>query len=248
MHKEVYVIIPALNEAGTIGDLLAGIPASIDGHEVTALVIDDGSTDETADVVRALDVALIQQPANRGKGAAIRRAMDELRAVDANTVAWMDSDGQHLPSSLPAVVRPVLFDGVDLCVGSRYLEAERVDLVPLNRRLVRLITIRAIQAICGTCVTDPYSGFRCFSRAAIDALDLKGSGYETELESCFSVARAGLSFREVPIPRIYGPKTSKMGYRHGALRGRIVVLAGYTRTFLRAWRQRNAPAGVPADG
>ena len=81
--------------------------------------------------------------------------------------------------SLPAVVRPVLLEGIDLCVGSRYLEAGRADSVPLNRRLVRAVSIRVIKAISGYCVTDPYSGFRCFSSAAVDALDLKGCGYET---------------------------------------------------------------------
>jgi glycosyltransferase involved in cell wall biosynthesis len=241
----VFILMPAFNEADKIGHLLPHLPSSVGGHEVRVVVIDDGSTDGTARVARGLGASVIQQPVNQGKGAALCRAMDELGNQDFEALAWMDSDRQHPPSSLPDLVEPVLAGEVDLCVGSRYLASLQPHKAPLNRRLVRAATIRAVRAVTGETVTDPYSGFRCFSKRAAESVNLEGSGYECELESLFSVARVGLRMREVPIPRIYGAATSKMGYKHGALRGRIVVVSGYTRTISRAWRRRKVTPPVP---
>ncbi len=247
--------MPCFNEAGKIGDVLAEMPGSIDGYRVSLLVVDDGSTDDSvAEVGRALDrrpkpdpldVRILPQSVNRGKGAALMRALDLVRFEPFDALVWMDSDGQHLPSYLPDLVRPILRHQADLCVGSRYLGASSCGSVPLNRRLVRLGSIRAIARITGFVSTDPFSGFRAFSRAGLGSVELRGRGYEAELESCFSIGRAQLRFQEVPIPRIYGPGTSKMGYQQGALRGRLKVLAGYARTISAARRQRPTLTVLP---
>lgn len=250
--------MPCFNEAGKIGDLLASMPASVAGRRLTFVVVDDGSSDASVEeVLRCQDasgegdrrdlpeIQLIQLSQNRGKGAALRLAMDVVRSQAFDAVVWMDSDGQHAPDSLVDLISPVLEEGIDLCVGSRYLNGGHSGKVPLNRRIVRWASVWAVSKITGFAVSDPYSGFRCFSRSAFGALELEGDGYEAELESCFSIARAGLGFREVPIPRIYGPGTSKMGYHHGALRGRFEVVVGYSRTIYGAWSEGVATSQLP---
>jgi dolichol-phosphate mannosyltransferase len=234
----VTVVIPCFNEAATIGNLLTQIPRTIGGHAVTVIVIDDRSTDATVERIERVRATLapngcsrvrfLQQSTNQGKGAALRRAMGA--ADDCDALAWMDSDGQHLATSLPDLLGRVLDDGIDLCVGSRYLTTANRQPAPFNRRIVRHFAVRAVRKITKFEVTDPFSGLRCFSRRALNALQLEGDEYEAELESCFSIARAGLRYGEIAIPRIYGPGTSKMGHARGAVRGRLAVVVGYART------------------
>ncbi len=250
------MVIPCFNEAGTIGDLLRAMPPEILGHRVTIVVVDDGSTDQSwqevdrcrSNLAGSLEIQLLRSPSNQGKGAALQVAMDHVRTEPFDALVWMDSDGQHLPTSLEELVRPVVDGEVDLCVGSRYLHRTRQKKAPLNRRLVRSAVRSSVVGITGFTISDPFSGLRCFSRTAFGALQLDGDGYEAELESCFSVARAGLKFCEVPIQRIYGPQMSKMGYRHGAFRGRLIVVASYVRTIYGARAHAPAIAPVGAHG
>lgn len=229
----IFVLMPAFNEATKIRALLGQMPTSIEGHEIATIVIDDGSDDGTPAIARSAGVTVVEQRSNQGKGAALCRGIKEIKGLPVDAVVWMDSDGQHIPAALPALVRPVLNGDADLCVGSRYLNSDQPSHAPLNRRMVRKATIGVLRRLTGFKTTDPFSGFRCFSRAAFDALRLQGCGYESEIESCFSTARNAMTYLEVPIPRIYGPDTSKMGYRHGAIRGRLIVVSGYARTIVR---------------
>lgn len=225
----ILVLVPAFNEAGRIGALLEQVPALVDGTHLEVVVIDDGSTDETSAIASACGVEILHNETNQGKGAALCRGLKELSGRSVDALVWMDADGQHRPGSIPDIVRPVLRGHVDLCVGSRYLTGQQPGSAPFNRRVVRSLVLQTVRWRTGFRVTDPFSGFRCFSRAAYRALTLVGCGYESELESCFSVARAGLTYGEVPIERIYGPGMSKMGYVDGALRGRLRVVRGYAR-------------------
>jgi glycosyltransferase involved in cell wall biosynthesis len=232
------VVIPAFNEAATIDAVLEGLPGKIDGHDVVVIVVDDGSTDDTAAIAERRDVTVIRSAENVGKGCALRTGMEETAPLDLDAVVWMDSDGQHLPGDLEAVAAPVLKGSADMVVGSRYM-SPAVSKAPLNRRMVRGATIPAIRAATGITLTDPFSGYRSFSPRATASLDLKGDCYESELEALFSVWRSGLVVEETPISRIYGRGTSKMGFHRGKLLGRIHVIRGYVRTILRAVMTRS---------
>lgn len=223
------VVVPAFNEAAKIGPLLDAIPREVAGRTVAVVVVDDGSTDGTPDVVAAHGFPVVESDGNHGKGHALRLGMERVCEMDCEAVVWMDSDGQHDPSYLSTLVKPILLEDVDMVVGSRYLTNSSTR-APLNRRLVRKAAIRAIRAIIGLEVSDPFSGYRCFSPKAVNALDLRGDHYESELEALLSVARKGLVVREVSVPRIYGPDTSKMGYHYGDMLGRLMVIGGYAKT------------------
>lgn len=229
------VVMPAFEEERHISRVLAGVPSEILGHDVVVIVVDDGSTDRTAGIARRAGAEVIELGANQGKGMALRAGMKALAAHDPAATVWMDSDGQHAGSAIDDLVAPILDATADLVVGSRYLGDDHPHRAPLNRRMVRRICIAAIRLIGQCAITDPFSGFRAFSPRAVDVVDLVGDRYESELESCFSVGAAGFTVMEVPIPRIYGPHTSKMTHGTSPLRGRWRVLSGYGRTMYRAW-------------
>lgn len=233
----IAVILPAFNEASKVEAVIEALPEWIGGLEVKPVLVDDGSSDGTGDIARTLGVEVLTSPSNQGKGHALRMGIERARSDDPEVLVWMDCDGQHPPESLPDLVAPVLKGSADMVVGSRYL-GPRSGTAPFNRRLVRRVTILALRLITGCQLSDPFSGFRSFSPAAVAALSLKGDGYESELEACLAVRRKGLAVTEIAIPMIYGRDTSKMGQRHGRFLGRLVVISGYVRTLGRGARAR----------
>lgn len=236
----VVVIMPAFNEASKIEAVIEALPQKMGVLEVVPLVVDDGSIDGTGDIARARGVEVLTVPTNRGKGHALRTGIEQVGSVDPEVLVWMDCDGQHPPEMLPDLVAPILEGRADMVVGSRYLGPPS-RIAPLNRRLVRLGTIAALRLITGCRLSDPFSGFRSFSPAAVASLSLTGDGYESELEACLAVRRRGLRVAEIPIPLIYGADTSKMGHRHGRFLGRLAVVSGYLRTLMRGARVRFRP-------
>lgn len=231
----VVVLLPAFNEASHISEVIGALPEKVGGLEVIPIVVDDGSTDGTGLIARRMGVKVLTTPTNRGKGHALRLGIDHVGAFDLDVLVWMDCDGQHPPDLLAGLIAPVLEGRADMVVGSRYLEPQS-GRAPLNRRLVRKGTILALRLITGCRLSDPFSGFRSFSPAAVAVLSLSGDGYESELEACLAVSCRGLRVDEVAIPRIYRGDTSKMGHRHGRFLGRLVVVSGYVRTLMRGAR------------
>lgn len=225
--------MPAFNEAPKIAGVIDSVPVDVLGRRIVLVVVDDGSTDTTADVATDLGATVLRLTQNRGKGSALKRGLSSIRDLGLEAVVWMDSDGQHSTVSLPDLVGPVLDGSADMVVGSRYLSPSPTR-APFNRRLIRRLAVAVIRRMTGLTLSDPFSGYRCFSPAAVDTLDLRGDCYESELEALFCVWRAGMVVTEVPVEKIYGPDTSKMGHHRGRLRGRLAVVGGYARTMLSA--------------
>src|SRR5438309_300286 len=122
----LFVLLPAFNEAAHIGPVVQGVRAvRLDGVEVTPLVVDDGSRDETAEVARAAGATVIAHPKNRGVGAAFRTGRDHALAAGADFLVHMDSDGQVPPSEIPLLYEPVARGEADLALGSRFLDGRR---------------------------------------------------------------------------------------------------------------------------
>jgi glycosyltransferase involved in cell wall biosynthesis len=229
----IYAIMTAFNEAGSLLTLLPRMPATVNGHDLRIIVVDDGSADATADVARAHGCTVIRSEVNRGKGASLRTGLDALTDRHFDAVVLMDSDGQHDPARLAALTEPILDGVAEMVVGSRYLATTKRGQTPWNRYLVRSGTVSVLNTILSTNVTDPYSGYRALTPRAIECITLRGDRYESELEMLFCAKRRGLRVVEVPIPKIYGSATSKMGARKGRVLGRIDVVSRYALTIAR---------------
>lgn len=229
----IYAILTAYNEAEGLRALLPEMPSVVNGHDLSIVLVDDGSTDGTADVAAAHGCTVIRFDVNRGKGASLRAGLASIADALFDAVVLMDSDGQHDPTRIAALTEPILDGSADIVVGSRYLTSNTRGHTPWNRYLVRSGSVMILNGILSMGITDPYSGFRALTPEAIGCVDLRGDRYESELEMLFCARRGGLRLTEIAIPRIYGPKMSKMGARRGNLLGRIEVVSRYALTIAR---------------
>jgi glycosyltransferase involved in cell wall biosynthesis len=223
----IAILIAAYNEAAELRRMLPLIPASLLGHGVVAMVASDGSTDGTVAVARDAGCRTVESCFNRGKGATLRMGIAALADTGYDVLVLMDGDGQHDPADLEQLVLPLLEGSADMVVGSRYTNACGREQAPWNRYAVRCATTTLLSRLLRRRFTDPYCGYRAMTRGTVDLMDLEGDRYQSELEMLFAATEHELDVREVPIAKIYGPHTTKMGARHGAVLGRIDVVGQY---------------------
>lgn len=202
MHlaKTVAVVMPAHNEAAIIGSVLSRIPNRIDSLEVVPIVVDDGSTDKTADVARRQNAYVIRHLTNLGVGAATITGLRAARSLDADIIVTMDSDGQHDPGEIEALVRCLIEGPFDVVIGSRLLHPQGM---PPSRFAANLLLNAITYVVYGKIVSDSQSGFKAFSREALDAMDLTFSGYEICSEIIGEMYRKNLRYKSLPVKAVY---------------------------------------------
>jgi len=210
--------IPAYNEASCVGSVV--VQAGQYADEV--IVVDDGSTDNTASVAALAGATVIQHSPNQGYGAAVQSVLAEARKRDPDVLVLLDADGQHDPHEIPAVIEPIL-RGFDLVVGSREAQKEKT---PAYRRLGQKVLFRATRLASRTAISDSECGFRAFSRRAISKLDLRERGMAVSAETVARAAASGLKITEVPISNIYVRDGSTLNpVRHGVgVLSRVLVM------------------------
>jgi glycosyltransferase involved in cell wall biosynthesis len=223
----ICVVIPVFNEEGPLRSLLHRLPDRIARLPVKVIVVSDGSTDRTEECARDCGVDLVSLPSNSGKGAALKAGLARAAAMEYGYLVTMDGDGQHDVDDLEGLVLPVVAGEYDVTLGSRYLESSRRDRTPLNRYLVRAATIAVLKRATGRLYTDPFCGFRCFSREAVGRIQFHGDQYHGELEAIFDAHLHQLRVTEVAVKRIYTANSSKMGVHGGTLVGRTRAIVQY---------------------
>jgi glycosyltransferase involved in cell wall biosynthesis len=198
---KVAVVLPALDEASTVGSVVAGIPRRIPGVDaVEVIVVDDGSKDETGERAAAAGAdQIIRHPCRRGLVATFNRGVSEALAGGADVVVHLDSDGQHDPAYIPQLIAPILDRRADIVVGVRPLARARE--MPWPRRLGNRLGSWFFGSLLHLRVSDFTSGFRALSRDAVLRLHLV-SDYTHTVESLIQAARLHLSVEEVPVPVI----------------------------------------------
>ena len=190
-------IVPALNEAGSIESVIREIRAEDPDFEV--LVVDDGSTDNTAALAEAAGAKVVRLPFNLGIGGAVQTGLQYAREHDFGIAVQIDADGQHDPSQLPQLLAPLVAGEADVVVGSRFL-GERNYKAPLVRRIGIRVFAAIVSAVVGQPLTDTSSSFRAFGRRAIAyfARDYP-HGFVESVEATVIAARCGLRLKEVPV-------------------------------------------------
>jgi glycosyltransferase involved in cell wall biosynthesis len=209
------VVIPALNERESLPRVLGDLPWDLLREVV---VVDNGSTDGTAEAAREGGARVVIEP-QRGYGRACLTGIAALDATDV--VVFLDADYSDRPEELPAVVAPILEGRADMVIGSRVLgEREPGALLP-QARFGNLLSVTLIRSLCGARYTD-LGPFRAIRRGALDALQMRDEDFGWTVEMQVKAARAGLRVVEVPVRYRRRIGRSKIT---GTVRG--TVLAGW---------------------
>jgi len=192
----IYVVIPAYNEADNIEPVLARVPQEVLGMRVRPLVVVDGATDRTQQVVERMNHAAVAYTVNRGGGAALKAGYEIALEDDAEIVVTLDADGQHSPEEIERLVKPILDGTADLVNGSRVLGTYEKDSqvraagVVLFNWLISLLTL--------TRITDCSNAFRAIRVSELGKLKLRQSQFHTS-ELLIEALKRGLRVIEVPI-------------------------------------------------
>jgi len=205
------VVMPVYNEAATVAAVLDAVRAHFDGW---LIVIDDGSTDATPDIVAARDdVLLIRQDENGGYGDALVRGFEVARRLGASSVITMDCDGQHEPRHITEFCERLEECDADVVSGSRYLPGSgAVGDAPTDRRAINARVTAMINEVTGWGLTDAFCGFKAYRVDALRRVPITETGYAMPLEFWARAWQAGLTVCEMPVERIYFDHDRSFGH------------------------------------
>lgn len=223
---KILVGMPAYNEAKYIGSLV--LKAKKHADEV--IVLDDGSTDDTAKIARLAGATVVRHEQNRGYGAAVQGLLAEAKRRGANLFILLDADSQHDPDDIPHLIEPIS-GGVDLVIGSRKKLRARI---PTYRRFGQSVISLFLGVLSREKLSDTESGFRAFSRKAVNLLELKETGMAVSAETIARAAENGLQIAEAPISITYtkdGSTLNPVSHGVGILQ-RIMVMTSEKRPLL----------------
>jgi hypothetical protein len=225
-RNRIAVLIPAFNEADNIGYVLDQIPETVCGVKTAVLVVDDGSRDGTEEVAEAHGAVVARHVVNRGGGAALRTGYRLMVDSEAEIVVTLDADGQHLPSEMPALVKPVLEGEVDMAHGSRVLgHAEENHFA---RELGIVFFNRTVSFMTRTHVTDCSNGYRAVRTTVLPQLVLKQEQFHTS-EFMIEAIKRDIPAKEVPVTveqRLHGSSKKPAVFRYGV---------GFANAIMRTW-------------
>ena len=195
----IVAAIPAFNEEKTLAKVVVRAMKHVD----KVVVVDDGSTDDTALIAQSLGAHVVRHDENKGYGAAIRSCFSAARNLAADVLVTLDADGQHDPEQIPKVIEPILNGESDVAVGSRFHRAGGGEDIPTYRIVGMRVLNEATNRIAKQKVADTQSGFRGYSKRAIDSIRIYETGMGATSEIDVRSGDAGLRIVEVPISVAY---------------------------------------------
>jgi glycosyltransferase involved in cell wall biosynthesis len=196
-------IIPAFNEERFIGSVVLRARQFADA----VIVIDDGSTDSTDSIAEAAGALVIKHKTNMGKGTALNTGFQKARELGASELVILDGDGQHSAADIPRMVQPILNHEADIVLGSRFLGNK--NRAPFYRKVGQVFMTWITNLSSGVRTTDTLSGYRAFSRHAVDSVVFQEGGWGVETELQFQAQEHHLQVKEIPIDALYKDKAKR---------------------------------------
>lgn len=194
------VVVPAKDEEATVGELLDRIArVRVTGHELRAFVVDDGSTDRTAEISGRHGAVMIQHKTNRGLGAAVRTGLRAAVDAGAEAVVYLDADLEYSPEDIPIIVEPVVYGRADYVLGNRFPDGARsMGKMRFHRRLGNRAFTGLLSLLAGQRISDGQTGMRAFSREAADIAEIVHD-YNYAQVLTLDLLRKGMRMEEVKI-------------------------------------------------
>ena len=227
---KLVIIIPAFNEEDTIGDVIENVPKHLPGvDDIEVIVMDDGSTDRTAEIAREMGAVVYSHPHNQGLGITFRGGIERALKAGADIIVNIDADGQFNPRDIPQLVAPVLDGRAEFVTASRFVEKDPDLQMPRMKYLGNKLMSRIISRIIGQKFYDVSCGYRAYSREAAMKLNLFGLFTYTQ-ETFIDLAYKGIPIIEVPIKvrgeREYGQsKVASNLFKYGFHTLKIIFMA-----------------------
>lgn len=226
MTLRFQIVIPALNAARSVGDVIRGCLEH--GRGIPVVVVDDGSTDGTGDAAREAGAVVLVHAKNLGKGAALKTGFRHGLESEIDAVITLDADGQHRPSDLPLFIEGAMESEADLLVGSR---RHLFDQMVGRRRGANRFSAWAISHAAGVSIGDSQSGYRVYSSRLLREVPIATNGFDAESEIIVRAGRRGFAIESVPIGLGFVDGLSTSHYRAVADTVKIAV------TVARTWRE-----------
>lgn len=202
------VIIPTYNEKENIENIIRAV-IGLKEHAFHILVIDDGSPDGTADIVKRLmasefkhELHLVQRTGKLGLGTAYIAGFKWALEHGYEYIFEMDADFSHAPKDLPRLYNACANEGYDVSVGSRYVSGVNVVNWPMGRVLMSYYASKYVRLITGVPLHDTTAGFVCYRRKVLETIDLDAirfKGYAFQIEMKFTSYKLGFNIKEVPV-------------------------------------------------
>jgi glycosyltransferase involved in cell wall biosynthesis len=236
MSERLLVVLPGYNVARHLPALVAGLRRHAPG--VDLCLVDDGSSDGTAEAARGLGLEVRIHPGNRGKGEALKTGFAYAVAHGYDAVLTLDADGQHLPEEVPRLIERFR-QGADVVIGSR-MHANAG--MPWLRKRTNEFTSAVVSRLASARIPDSQSGFRLIATSVLRAMTLQSSRYDLESEVLIRAGRLGYSIASVPITTVYQDQHSSIHPLVDTLR--FFRLVGRARR----WRRRPGDSPPRGDG
>jgi glycosyltransferase involved in cell wall biosynthesis len=195
---KIACVIPAYNEAANIAKTIEGVKGKVD----EIIIVDDCSSDKTAEIAKKSGVKTIEHPINRGQGAALETGTIYALENGADIIVHFDADGQFLAEEIADIVKPIIDGQADLVSGSRFLGKEAN--FPFWKKNLIMPLGKAFNYFClGIKLSDPQNGFRALNRRAASLIRIENRGMAHVSEIQLKAARQQLRIKEVPVTVIY---------------------------------------------
>jgi len=203
----VFIIIAAYNEGEKIRQTIK--PLLLKKYNV--VIVDDGSTDDTFENIKDLDLFYLKHEINLGQGAALQTGMKFALEEGADILVHFDADGQHKSKEIDKIIQPIIEKKVDVTLGSRFLRIEDINMIPRERRILLKVAVLVNKVFSGIKLSDAHNGFRAFSRNAALKINLVENRMAHATEILKKIKNLKLTYCEIPTNISYTDYSSAKG-------------------------------------